>query len=624
MQYKSRQYAQILRAAGVPVHAASTTGFFESMEIRDMLALLRVLDNQQQDIPLAAVLRSPLSGLAEQEDCLARIRLAYPNTQKVPFHQAVVRYARERDDELAAHLKAFLRELQEWRRLAHQRPLAELIWQIYDSTGYLAFCGGMEDGQQRVANLIDFHERARQFGTFQRQGLGRFMQFLDSLAEQSDLGQPSVASEADDVVRVMSIHRSKGLEFPVVIVPDLGKKHNLQDAGGSILVDRDVGIGLMVADEVKRVRYPSLAHVVVQDRIRRQTLAEEMRVLYVAMTRPREHLILVGTAGESAAEKWRNQWSSHIGRFPSERILAGKSMLDWLGPAAAAMEGAKAMHRIEIKAHSPQEVEQWAVKAERRAKLTDTQIRMAQLEPLLPAPAEDAKADQIRDRLTNVYPYLHFTKLAASESVGGLTKSGRLAPAGSGAPRESTVAFDSELASPRCVLGTFKPSPTDIGSATHLILEHLDFARACDAADLRQQTSDLVTKKLLAAELADTVDLDSILWLMTTPIGQLLRRNAPRLRRELPVYFPLPTVGSTDPLDRLMLRGRVDVLIPDEKSSVIVDFKTDQVTPQTVDARADFYRPQLNQYRIALTSIVGEPIKSALLVFLAPRLVKEV
>jgi ATP-dependent helicase/nuclease subunit A len=623
MKHKAQQFASILRAGGIPVHTDSGSGFFDSMEVCDMLALLRVLDNQQQDIPLAALLRSPLSGLAEPEDCLARVRLAY-DSPDVPFHHAVVRYAREHTDELAAHLRSFLDDLHEWRTQARQRPLAELIWQVYDRTGYLAFCSGMEDGQQRVANLIEFHERARQFGSFQRQGLSRFMKFLDDLAEQSDLGQPSVASEADDVVRVMSIHRSKGLEFPVVFVPDLGKKHNLQDSTGPILVDRLAGIGLLVADEEKRIRYPSLAYVIVQDRIRRQTLAEEMRVLYVAMTRAREHLVLVGTASQKAVHGWREEWGQHRGQIPPERVLGSLTMLDWLGPAAAAMEGAKAQDRIALTWHSDSDVRQLSARAERRATLTDEQMRLASLKPLATAPPMHPQARQVIARLTSAYPHRDFTKLEAARSVGSLSKTGRTAPAGSSPWPEPVVPFDIDLPAPRCVLGSARHSPADIGSATHLVLQHLDFTRPCTLDDLTRQVTTLVSKKLLQAQLADAVDLDSLLWLMTTPVGDLLRRNASVLRRELPVYFPLGTSDSKDPFDCVMVRGRADVFIPDRDGSALVDYKTDAVTSETVDARAEFYRAQVAYYRSALSQIIGEPVRKAWLVFLRPRVLKEV
>ena len=309
LKVKADQFAEHLRAASIPVHTDSGTGFFESIEVRDILSLLRLLDNQRQDVPMAAVLRSPLAKLPNADDCLAKVRLANPG-KDVPFHEAVVRYSQASDDEIAASLRGFLADLDRWRLLAHRRPLAEVLWQIYDETGYLAFCAGLEDGEQRVANLIALHERARQFGTFQRQGIGRFMEFVKNLQEQSDLGQRSIASEADDVVKIMSVHRSKGLEFPVVFLPDLGKKHNLSDSRGMILVDRDAYVGLQAVDEEKRIRYPSLPWVLCQERLRRQMLAEELRVLYVAMTRAREHLILVGTCDEKSRDGWED-WKDH-------------------------------------------------------------------------------------------------------------------------------------------------------------------------------------------------------------------------------------------------------------------------------------------------------------------------
>ena len=233
-----------LRDAGIPVHSESRTGYFEATEINDVLSLLTVLDNARQDVPLATVMRSPLGNF--DEDSLARIRLV---DGEGPFHLAVMKYAREQKDELADKLRSFLAQIEQWRVLARRRPLAEVIWTIYQESGYLAFCCGLSDGQQREANLIGLHERARQFGSFRRQGLGRFLEFLEKLKADSDLGEESVASEADDAVRIMSIHRAKGLEFPVVLLADLGKAINLADSQGTILMERTAGLGLAVVDE---------------------------------------------------------------------------------------------------------------------------------------------------------------------------------------------------------------------------------------------------------------------------------------------------------------------------------------------------------------------------------------
>ena len=626
VQHKATEFANTLRAHRIPVHSESGGGFFDSTEIRDVLALLALLDNRQQDIPLAAVLRGPLSGLAEADDALARIRLAYPSSSRahVPFHRAVARYADDHDDELAAHLKDFLGRLDEWRALAGQRPIAEVLWRIYDDTGYLAFCAGLDDGEQRVANLTRLHERARQFGTFQRQGLRRFIQFLRSLQDdEKDLQQPSTASEADDVVRVMSIHASKGLEFPVVILPDLGKKHNLQDIAGPILFDRDAGLGLLCADETRRIRYPSMASVLVSERIKRQSLAEEMRVLYVAMTRAREHLILVGTCRPQQQERWAQRWIGHQGPLPAEEVLRGGCLLDWLGPVAAATSHSSP-RPIEIGTHTDEEMRALASPALHRPKLSERQQQFARLEPLTTAPPSNEGAERIRRRLTDAYPHRDFTRLAASQTVGALTKSAQSTFAGEPASREQIARLGQELPAPRCVLEALSASSLEVGAATHLVLQHIDFARPCTRDDVKQQIARMTARKLVASGEAHGVDVDAIVWLVSTELGTLLRAKSRELLRELPVFFPMPVEPSNEPLDRVMVRGRLDVMVPTEDGLVLVDYKTDRVTRDTIDARAEFYRPQVESYSRAIEGIVGKRVHAAFLVFLSAREVRAV
>ena len=264
------------------------------MEVRDMMALLNLLDNRRQDIPLAALLRCPLGRLDEPETSLARIRAAYP--EDVPFFDAAFRYKDEKDDVLAGQLQVFFESLQQWRQAAQRRPLADVLWDIYHQSGYLAYVSGLSNRRAaRGKSVASLHERAAQFDGFQSRGLSRFLRFLEQLRDGSDIGQPSIASAADNAVRIMSVHGAKGLEYPVVVVPDLGKMINMQDCQGAILADRKAGLGMVVIDEEKRCRYPSLVSTLVQNRLRQQSLAEELRVLYVAMTRAREHLILVGT-----------------------------------------------------------------------------------------------------------------------------------------------------------------------------------------------------------------------------------------------------------------------------------------------------------------------------------------
>lgn len=605
IRYKSEQFAEVLRRAGIPVHAQSGTGYFESTEIRDMLALLSLLENQRQDIPLATVLRSPLAKLPAPEDAMARVRMAYPATgdEAVTFHDALVRYATEKRDDLAANLNAFLSKLDQWRRMAHQRQLTEVIQTIYEQSGYVAFCSGLHDGEQRVANLLDLQERASHFGSFQRQSLSRFMQFLQSLQDEADLGQPSIASEADNVVRVMSVHRSKGLEFPVVFLPDLGKRINFSDCQGSILADRSAGLGLAVIDDQRMIRYPSLASALVQQRLRQQALAEELRVLYVAMTRAREHLILIGTCKSDAASGWSSKWASHGGPFPGDMVLGARCLLDWLGPAAASLGD----QVLQITEHTAEEVSAWQATHGRRPALSPQQMAFAELRPLDPAPSLTGEGQDVIDRLSFEYPFAAFAMLPATVAVTSQIRA-------SGGERKL-----SKLHGPR-FLANRATSPVDVGTATHLVLMYLDFT----ADNLASQIVSMVERRLISVAQAAAVDREAITWLLESEIGKLLKTNAHQLQRELPIHFANVASdhpASADPLDRVMVRGRIDTLVPGKRGLILIDYKTDDIAPERVSERAREYSEQLVQYRTAIERITSKSVEATYLVFFKPRMI---
>jgi ATP-dependent helicase/nuclease subunit A len=620
MRFKAEQFARILGDEGIPVHADSVTGYFESMEVRDLLALLQVLDNQQQDIPLATLLRSPLAGLPEPEDAMARIRVAYPPDAKgdVPFHQAVVRYSREKEDELAAHLRDLLQTVQQWRDTAQRRPLDELLWNIYQQTGFLAFCEGLSNGTQRVANLMLLREKATQFGTFGRQGLARYLELLESLRDEADLGLPSTATAAQDVVRIMSVHRSKGLEFPVVFLPDLGKGINLDDSRGQILADRKLGLGLCVVDQTRFVRYPSLASTLVKNRLRQQSMAEELRVLYVAMTRAREHLVLVGTASDKALDYCTTRWAGHQGSFPADCILGAGSMLTWVASVAAATNMATPPI-FQTYRYPAEEVATWRSAASSRTKFTPEQLAIARLEPLKTFQGSTPGSQRIIAQLDWRYRFEQFTKVPAAQSVTGHVE----APDGEGIPRRNPhgSSLERALERPDFLVEQTAFSATERGTATHLVLQHLDFSHACDAADLERQITGMIARRAISQTEAGEVDRAALVWfLLESEIGKLLRRHAEEIRREIPVYFTLESQG-VDPADQPMIRGRLDLLLPLEDGHVIVDYKTDKVDDSTVALRAEEYRPQMTLYRQAIQRITRRPVREIHLVFLAARTV---
>ncbi len=637
LRYKAEQFASILRRYGIPVHCDSGAGFFESIEVRDMLSLLHVLDNQRQDLPLVAVLRSPLAMLPMADDALARIRLAYNDRENpVPFHQAVVRYAEEQQDELAAHLRDCLAQLARWRDAAMKRPLAEVIWQIYDETGYLAYTAGLEDGEQRQANLLHLHERARQFGSFRRQSLYRFLQFLTSLQEQRDIGQPSLASQAENAVRIMSIHRSKGLEFPVVFLPDLGKKFNLQDVQRSILVDREAQLGLKVIDETRKVIYPSLGHVAVRDRMHRAAMAEELRLLYVAMTRAKEHLVMIGTCDARKRESWQQRWAGHEGPLPLSNVIGAGSMLEWIGPVAVATA---AQQPIAMTAYSAGEVANLMAMPREAVATDDRRKDLAALRPLDPPPPRDAVADAVIERVT--FRYRHHEHCLRPATVAA-TDYGDYADAaddgpdaqhlhspprevadGEGSTAQAEAAGrDGRLKLPRCVAGT-KLGATDRGTATHLVLQHLDFAAAADEPALRAQIEQMVARRFLTREQAELVDLASIQWFLGSELGQLLTRRAMDLIREQPFYLATEHPGcdqpAEDPLDRLMVRGRIDLMLLEPQGCTIIDYKTDRVDAAGIEQRREQYRRQVEIYRQAIERATKLPVTAVYLAFLSAR-----
>ena len=618
-KFKSDQYAEILRRHDIPVHRDSGSGFFNTTEVRDMLALLKLIDNAQQDIPLAAVLRSPLLHLPDTESAFARIRIAYAGRDPfVPFHQAVTRYAAEQNDDLAAQLRTLLDTLTRWRTLSRLRPPAELIWRIFEETDYLTYCSGLENGEQRCANLRYFHERAKQFGTFDRQGLYRFVRFLEGLQAKRDIGMPSVLGAGEDVVRIMSVHHSKGLEFPVVFLPDLGKKINLASSSGRVLADRERHLGMAAVDESKQVRYPSLAYVLVQERLRQQLLAEELRVLYVATTRAKEHLILVGTCESGRCEKWTASHGTRIGPLPADMVLAANTMLDWIGSAAAAMRGG-GDNGIETITHDAAEISAWIASPTGKRGLSPAQQSLAGLNPLTPPPSADPVADAVIERLEYQYAFAPFANLRAAIAVTEWAKRSR---------------EDASLTIPQTPLAPFAAlskstslNAADRGTATHLVLEHLDYSRPCRGEDLTQQIDRMVHTKLISPEQAAAVNRETIEWFVDGEIGQMIRNAAKGdVIRELAFNLALPpdelsqTPNSSDPRDQIMLRGRIDLLIRQGDSFIVIDYKTDNISEDQIKARAAYYEPQVQIYRQAILEITRIPVSAVYLIFLSPRL----
>ena len=635
--------ARVLRQMNIPVYSDAETGYFGTTEIQDTLSLLEVLDNPLQDIPLAALLRSPLGGFGETD--LAQIRLS---NKKAMFHDAVFEFAESPESdgqELAERLKPFLAQLQQWRKFVRDVPLAEAIWEIYQQTGYLHHVAGLPGGRARRGNLLKLHERARQFGTFARTGLRRFLQFMRDLQDrQAEAGMAPGISQAQDVVRIMSVHKSKGLEFPVVIMPRLSHQFNFSDARGNVLIDRQRYLGLGWVDRKRRVRYPTLGHQLAKHNIELHTRSEEMRLLYVALTRAREHLILVGSGSQRELEPFGSELGQgNIGgaEWPKSFELADKrSWLGWLGPALASVEanelqlagsqthgasaGSKATFVVSV--HKPEEFGEDIFEKDRgkhhvRAGMTLGEI--ASLKPIKDRVEPDEGLTASLELMGQPYEYEALTSVPAAVSG---TERKRLFEAGADDELDAVGQFPGQTDSADFADVQLKKtaglSAAQIGSLNHLFMQRVDLSRPCDAADLGEQVGELARQGLFQAEYLDILDVEGAAGFFAGQLGKAMLAEPGAVYRELPFVLAIEPgelaqgVKAEGPADRPIVRGIIDLLIVRDQQATIVDFKTDRLQQADLAGRAQSYKWQMSMYARAVREILGASAVRKVLYFL--------
>ncbi|HHW06955.1 MAG TPA: helicase-exonuclease AddAB subunit AddA [Clostridia bacterium] len=611
---KANVLLDVLHRYNIPAYAELGTGYFQATEVSIMLSLLQIIDNPDQDIPLAAVLRSPLVGLNTNE--LAKVRLHRPWGS---FWGALRDYmAGTPDGEPARKLEGFLTNLDRWRTLARQGPLSRLIWQIYEETAFLDYAGAMPGGRQRKANLYALYDRAREFDAFSRHGLFRFLRFIEKLQEDNeDLGLAGAYGESDDVVRIMSIHKSKGLEFPVVIVANLGGRFNFKDLDRTPLVHQDFGFGPMHCDLELRVKYPTMAYWGIRAALQKAMLAEELRVLYVALTRAREKLILVGAGREpeELKERWQEKGRAG-GLLPLPVLAEARSYLDWLGPALSAPH------------HLPPglfQVYYWDTPAGHPLPVPGSENKLAglpwdrirKLEPLEPAAGDKEAEAGLAGRLTWRYPFLLSAGKAAKLSATELKR--RLQVQDEAA--QPVIPRATITARPRFLQETQALTGAELGTAMHLVMQHLDF-HAVDTKELiNRQIEKMVEEEFLTPEQAQAVGWKRFLDFFQSPLGQKLAAAPPeKVKREvaftlgIPAREIYPDLGEGE-TERVIVQGIIDCLLVEEDGIILIDYKNDQVREDDLSRVVAGYRHQLELYARAVGEIYGRPVKEKYLYF---------
>jgi ATP-dependent helicase/nuclease subunit A len=621
---RAEHMAKVLQNLGIPTAADTTTGFFESREVQDVLALLAVLDNARQDIPLAAVLRSGLiDGLRFDERELLALRQALPDE---PFHRCLSRAAGRRLlPELATRARSLRRSMLRFRDLFGLLPLPEALERIMESTQLTARVSGRPGASQRRAGLLALRRQVQAIARSQPGiGLHGFLRFLEQLRlQEQDVGLADPAAEAGDAVRITTVHNSKGLEFPVVFVANLEKPFNLTDSRRAVLCDNEEGLALKVVDPGRRIRYPSLLSARLTDAQRREELAEEMRVLYVALTRARERLILVG-ATEPAALARARRWTVHAGPLPELALRGARHALDWLLPVVYT-----APELFDLHEHPAAGLTTGLPDRRKRPPWVANVAALAALPESFRLDENHPEVRAALRRLDFRYPQQILCTTPAVATVSARAR--QAAPPGAAGSRRRTpdTGLQALPPRPRFLRDSAALTPAERGAATHVFLQHLDYARADELAG---QLATLVDRGQLSPAEAAAVDLAAIAWYLDTALGRQVRSAAGTIRRELSFLARAPAApgaaeeeknGRTGD-DFVVLRGMVDLLLPVGDGFDVIDFKTDDLTPGEVADVLPVYAEQVRQYAVAVARIWDRPVSGGTVVFLGPRRIERI
>ena len=635
---------EVLNENGIPAHTVSSTGYFSTVEVQTVLSMLRLLDNPRQDIPMAAVLRSPMAGLTDEE--LAVLRL---EDGSVPFHEAVLELAeglyeeggkKENHIEITAHRKLleFYKKYKQLRQLVPDTPIHELIEIILRETGYGHYVAAMPAGNRRTANLNMLLEKAAAYEKTSYKGLFHFVRYIDELQKYDvDFGEADMVGENEDVVRIMSIHKSKGLEFPIVIVSGMGKNFNKQDTRSKMVLHPELGIGLDYMDGKLRIKSPTIAKKAIAKQIDLENLGEELRVLYVALTRAKEKLILTGTL-KDAAEKlefYRQQanLSKAADRPLSYLTREGASgYLDWILPAVLSYGDKYQVRIVEAAELVLDEVENQLEKNE------DLTERIGEIEA-----ADPQLVGQLKQRFSQRYPYqtdiLRKNKYSVSE-----LKHRAMREKFEAEQEETIPAFLEEPVTPTIPLFIQREESVEQetanrgalrGTAVHRVMECYDFA---SEKSVQEQMEAMEKEEKITADMRALVREQTVADFVSSETGKrmALAQRGGALYREKPFVMGfteeelenygfgvgaqmieneaqtenaqqeivLENVSQENHMheeDLTLIQGIIDVFWIEDDGITVLDYKTDRV--DTAQELIDRYATQLKLYADALERV---------------------
>ncbi|AWK50299.1 helicase-exonuclease AddAB subunit AddA [Clostridium beijerinckii] len=623
----SESLLEELGAEGIPVYADTGSGYFESIEIRTIISLLKVIDNPMQDVPMIALLRSPIMNFSADE--LSDVRLVNKDNY---FYENVKYISKEVYDvkeilyskELIDKCKYLVNCIDKWRNKSIYMAIDEFIWSLYMDTAYYGYVGAMPNGVLRQANLKILFQRAKQFEKTSFKGLFNFINYINKLIKSSgDMGSAKILGENEDVVRIMSIHKSKGLEFPVVFLCGTGKNFNLMDLNKNMLYHDELGLGPDFVDLEKRFSIGTLAKEAIKKKMKLETLSEEMRILYVACTRAKEKLIITGAIRntQKAIEKWMSSASlNHNIILPSE-VLKGRSYLDWIGMALCQHnDGIKLREAIGVTNEiSRDDDSKWEINLWNKNDL----INRVDLEDIDTDGKYESKItyvdsmnktimEEVNRRLSYEYPLKASTILKSNISVSDLKR------------KNIEEDYDIQeiyrekvIITPKFIKERKGLTPAERGTAVHFVMKKIDFNRVSSIKEIEEQLQELVEGEFLLKEELKVINPYKILNFFKSSLGRNileLNESDKKIYREVPFYTEISSLEIDNTLDdkykdeKVRLQGIIDCFFEYNEDLILLDYKTDYVKDGDEDALKEKYKKQLDYYSDAIFKMTGKKV----------------
>lgn len=607
-----------LSEAGIPVYADTGTGYFESIEIRTIMSLLKIIDNPMQDVPMLSVLRSPIMGFTAEE--LSDIRLCnkekyfYENIKEIAENESYSEIFRKK-------CRYVLECIDRWRKKAIYTPIDEFIWYLYMDTAYYGYVGAMPNGMLRQANLKILFQRAKQFEQTSFKGLFNFINFINKITKSSgDMGSAKILGEHEDVVRIMSIHKSKGLEFPVVFLCGAGKNFNLMDLNKNILYHDDLGLGPDYIDLDKRFSINTLAKDAIKKKIKFETLSEEMRILYVACTRAKEKLIVTGSVrdAEKSIEKWVTAASLDRNVILPSEVLKGKSYLDWIGMALCHHNDGQVLRDfIKVSNEIAKDDEsKWKIilwdKSELANKVKDEVDEEEENELSILKNEHDSKFNnEIKRRLEYEYPLIKSTTLKSNISVSELKRKNQEESFGT-----EELYKEKEIITPKFLQEVKGISAAEKGTALHFMMRKIDLGRVASLAEIKAQMQELYDNEFISQEEFNSINPFKILKFFKSDLGmQMIKaQEEGKLYREVSFYTYLDSTEIYDELsdkyniEKIRLQGIIDCFFELNNKVILLDYKTDFLLEGNEEELKEKYAKQLDYYSDAIFKMIGKKV----------------